>query len=259
MIQLALILIIGLFSSSKAMASENIISLHYQDRPPYFMTNNKSHQLEGGELYLLIKKIMNEANIKYEMQKTPISRSLLAIKNNKEAICLSYVYITNEREKFSYFSLPYYTDELIALAIRKDDKRFDKYKTLEDIMKDDSLMPLAKIGYTWGNYTNKLLAQYKNYDSTEINKIDPKKIKVTSQEPKEMLESIANNGADYTYFAVNEIQYHLNQNKDLKDKLKLKKLQDMKEAQSRYFMCSKIIGEKTMEKINKAIKKVTRK
>ncbi|WP_186645917.1 transporter substrate-binding domain-containing protein [Fluviispira vulneris] len=259
MIQRAILLALAIFSSYKSMAAENLITLHYQDRPPYFVTDNVTKQLKGGELYLLIKKIMKEANIPYEFQIEPISRSILAIKNNNEPVCITYAYITTEREQFSYFSKPYYTDEIIALAIRKEDKRFDKYKTLEEIMKDDSLMPLAKIGYSWGNYTNKLLAQYKNYISTEIDKIDPKKIKVTSQEPKEMLQTVANNGADYTYFSINEIQYHLNQNKELKDKLKLKKLNDMKEAQSRYFMCAKIVGEKTMEKINKAIKKVTHK
>ncbi|KAB8031974.1 transporter substrate-binding domain-containing protein [Fluviispira multicolorata] len=259
MIRFLLFTLFGILINKSLFAESEKIYLHYQDRPPYFIINKTSKKLEGGELFILIKKVMKEAEIPYEFQISPTSRSILAIKERLEKVCIPSAYITKDRQEFSHFSIPYYKDKLTVLAIRKEDKRFDKYSTFEDITRDQSLIPITKIGYSFGEYMNKVLAKNKNYISTELEKVDKNKIKVTSLEPEGILESVAHKDADYTYFALNEIQFHIKNNKKIRQVVKIKTLKDIVDAESRYFMCSKEISENTMKKINAAIKKVNEK
>ena len=52
--------------------------------------------------------------------------------------------------------------------------------------------------------------------------------------------------------------YYTHQNEELKKLLKIKELSESTDGLLRYFMCSKIVGQENINKINKSIKKVAK-
>lgn len=146
----------------------------------------------------------------------------------------------------------------MIITIRKDDLRFNKYKTVVDILKDNNLITVVRNGASYGEYIDNNLKIFKNYSHLKTEKIDSKIVKVISTTPINTLEIIAKKEADYTFVPESEFNFLISENKFLKNNLKSKEVNDIKQGNLRYFMCSKVTGIETMAKINQEIKKITK-
>lgn len=250
-----ILLNIFLLPLNNASPLEKELILHYQNRPPYFIDSSQGKLIDG-ILYKNIEKVMKQAKIKYTYDRVPFARSLYQIKEGKENICVTYAYKTQERQKYAVYTEPIYKDEKIAIAIRKGDSRFQNYTTLKEIMKNSSLVPMIRIGYSYGDYIDELILNFKNYKADDFNTRNQEKIKDTSKDPEYILTSVASKEIDYSFWPKNELSFLIKQSPNLKNELETKDLRDVQTAQYRHLLCSKSVNSEDIEKINKAIKQV---
>jgi uncharacterized protein (TIGR02285 family) len=258
------VLIITAVFSIQAFSLEDKdkIFIHIKNFPPFFIQEKEGGEIKSGILYDLIKKILQESKINYTFENSPIGRSVDEIKKNKRLVCLSYAVKTKDRENIAYFSEPIFRDYRMVLIYRKRDKRiFDKYKKFSDILQNNNLKILLKIGYSYGEYGDKILNKFKNYDKTSLSLSDPnnKSLVTTSVETEIMLKQIVHERADYMLDGGNQTKYLFENNDEAKKYLEIKNLDDYPLGQLRYFMCSKSMPKEKMYIINQAIKKIVNK
>ena len=108
--KLFLVLILFSFEKNIFPNSNEILQIHYNDRAPFFIKNKSKNLLDDGILYHLIKKILKNANIKYEFNDFSLPKSIILMKENKENICISYGLNDPTRNEFSQASLPYFKE-----------------------------------------------------------------------------------------------------------------------------------------------------
>jgi polar amino acid transport system substrate-binding protein len=246
-------------------SSQNIYSIEsdkiiidFYPRPPFYMKENGVNYPNDGIIYHLAVKILAAANIPYEFNLIPFIRATMEIKENKTRICAPSAYKTKEREEFSYFSKPIFQDKKTVLIIRKNDERFKKYNTFDNVLKDSNLKILLKIGISYGGYTDEKILQYKNIVLSKLHQDKHSGVEFTSDDNSSMLNDIAYKKADYTFITGNEAEYLFKRKNTFKSLLTILPLKDQPEGEKRYFMCSKIVGVDTMNKIDKAISKIVR-
>lgn len=255
-LKMVIIFFILVFLKNNSVANEDKLEIDYIDRPPYFIVEKNNAKLVDGVLYNLTMKIFNSAKIPFEFKNVPTMRSVLQMKENKFKTCVSYAFKNKERAEIFYFSKPYFKDKKTVLIIRKSDNNFDKYNKIDDILNNINLSLLMKIGFSYGQFLDEKVLKYKNIKISEIQSNKRKDVIFTSLDNTLMLNSIAEKKADYMFIGRNEADYLIENNSKFQLFLKIKELKEMPEGESRHFMCSKIVGLETMQKIDDAIDKV---
>ena len=216
------------------------IRISYHIRPPFY-TKKKD-----GIIDKKLKFLEKETKIKFIMEEYPVKRALKIILQNKEKFCLGSVYFNKEREKIGKFSVPIYHGKAILIVVRKNDNRFSKKENASELLKNNKILPLFKIGYSYGKYIDKIIKD----NNININN--------TTADVQTMLIQISKNRADYMFIGSEEANYFLqNNNYDLKKNLKLVPLSDIIVGENRYILCSNLVTNLEMNKINKALLKIS--
>jgi hypothetical protein len=258
-VKISLIFILCFLSKAIHSVETEKIYIHYINRPPYFIKNDKTKKLDNGVLYKIIESIFNNAKLAHEFIEVPSPRTHIDIKRNNENICHGYSVEIQQRKSYGVFSLPYFQDKPYVLVHRKNDMRFNKYQSLTDILSDFNLILLLKFKYTFGKYVDSQIEKIKkhNIDITEDENNGKTGLQLTYVENINMLQQISSNRADYMMITENEFQYLKNTNKDIKNNLTFKRISDITIGNKRVLFCSKKIGDKNMEKLNNSILKVS--
>lgn len=102
-----LILIISIISYAEA----EILKIHYQTRPPLYITDPITKKLVDGQIYKLANRILVGSKVPFKFEESPLMRSIAEIKKNKSPICYISVYKSKDREDISIFSAPYYREK----------------------------------------------------------------------------------------------------------------------------------------------------
>ncbi|MGY3804193.1 hypothetical protein ACWNT8_09050 [Pigmentibacter ruber] len=248
------ILSIILLDFSLAFSLEDKIFIAVYDRPPFVIFDKDTGLPKDGILYKQAIKILEKSRISYEFKEMPLIRSLEIIKKNEMKICTIYAYKSKDREAYSFFSEPYYSEKRLVLVALKNSEIVNKAKTLEELLKIDDFKIQLKVGYSYGLNVDQLVKKYKNF-SNSIDKVaDERKIYLTSDNILEMLYNIVKKKADYMLINGSEFEYFYNLEYELKENLQYKLFPDIPEGEKRYFMCSYKVGEELINKINKTIK-----
>jgi hypothetical protein len=113
----------------------NLITLHYNERPPYLVTTERGvGGLTGDPATIAFER----SNIPFQWNQTPSKRQIYLLQQNRGRDCLVGWFKNMEREEFAKFTLPIYRDKpQIALA-RANNQEIRTISTVGDIFADRS-------------------------------------------------------------------------------------------------------------------------
>ncbi|WGL58620.1 transporter substrate-binding domain-containing protein [Pigmentibacter sp. JX0631] len=234
------------------------INIDYIIRPPYFISANNDGELSDGEIYRIVTKIFKNTNIPFEFKKVPFIRTYQTIKENKIKVCSPSSFKTKEREEFAIFSKSIFQDKKTVIIYRFDNDIISKFNKTDDFLKQNDLKLLVKIGFSYGTFIDEKVLKFKKISLAETKSQEAENVTFTSSDNNLMLEDILTRKADYMFIGRNEAEYLLNVNSEFNKKLKIKDLIDVPNGEKRYMMCSKIVGNEIIEKINKEIDKLVK-
>ena len=218
--------------------ANDLITLHYNERPPYLVTTDNGVRGLTGDPATLI---FQESDIPFRWQQTPSKRQIYILQQNKGRDCLVGWFKTKEREEFAKYTLPIYQDKpQIALA-RADNNKIPDVTTVEEIFSDSQLNLLVKDGYSYGDFLDGKIAEYHPV-RTE-----------TTVENREMLKMVFARHADYFLIAPEEANGLIESSGfDLND-FKFIHFIDILSGEKRYILCSMQVEDSIIDQLNAAI------
>lgn len=237
---------------------KNTIIIGYFTRPPYFISNEDDSKLIDGDIYNIVTKVFNKANIPYEFIKSPQIRTIDDIKENKKKICSTSLFKTKERKEFALYSLPIFQDKKTVIITSKKNLDLIKINNSQNVLANENFKLIVKIGFSYGAYLDEKIYQYKKVKLSEKYSQESKNVIFTSNDNTLMLYDIHSGKADYMFVGRNEAEYLLENNSLFKSSLEIVDLHDIPEGQKRHIMCSKLVGTATMNLLNKEIKKLVK-
>lgn len=218
--------------------NDNLITLHYNERPPYLVTTDRGVEgLTGDPATIAFEK----SNIPFQWEQTPSKRQLYLLQQNSGRDCLVGWFKIPEREAFAKYTLPIYQDEpQIALA-RVNNAKIPSTGTIGGIFSSPQLTLLVKSGYSYGDFIDKKIDQY-NPISME-----------TTVENSAMLKIVYARHADYFLIAPEEADGLIKSSEfDLRD-FKYIHFTDIPHGEQRYILCSMQVEDEIIERLNTAI------
>ena len=219
-------------------AGEDVITLHYHERPPYYITGPLGvYGLCADPARLAFQK----AGIAFRWEKTPARRQLGILKANLARDCLLGWFKNPERETFARYSTHIYIDKpAIALALADND-RIITGRPLAETLLTGNLVLLRKSGYSYGRFVDHMIARH-----------NPLKA-LTNSENVGMLKMIHSRRADYFFISEEEADALTASSGLPRSDFKYIRFADMPEGNKRYLLFSKKVETAVVEKINAAI------
>lgn len=224
-------------------AAYDLITLHYNERPPYLVTTeNGISGLTGDQATIVFER----SKIPFRWQQTPSKRQIYILQQNRGRDCLVGWFKTMDRETFARYTLPIYQDKpQIALA-RSDNAAIPAETTVEILFTNPQLKLLVKDGYSYGDFLDSKIKQY-----------DPVRTE-TTVENREMLKMVYTRRADYFLIAPEEANGLIESTGfDLQD-FKFIHFSDIPYGENRYILCSMQVEEAVIEQLNAAIRQYYR-
>ncbi|RXK12242.1 hypothetical protein CP965_10755 [Halarcobacter mediterraneus] len=212
----------------------NTLEIVFEQRKPYV---EKTEDSIKGLVGKPIINALNKAQIEYILKEKPFKRQLYEIKSNTKEICALGWFKTKEREKFSKYSTVVYQDKPLGI-IALSNKNFLNHIHIDKLFSLSNLKVLVKASYSYGTILDEKLKNPKL-----------KKNEVFSSHEK-MLNLIKNKRADYMFISKEEADVLLKNEK----KLSYYSLEGLPTGNKRYLMCSKLVEDTTIKKINKFLK-----
>ena len=231
------LMLIGLLQQgSLAHASDETISLHYHNRPPY--ASLKPAGDVQGLTASPVAEAFSAAGIAVNWINTPSSRQLQLVQRNAGLDCIIGWFKNLEREQFARFSLPIYRDQPQMVIALKSNHRIAQQNSLSDLFKDRSLRLLVKSGYSYGPGVDDLVATLR-----------PKKTVVTG-ENLSMLRMLSAGRVDYFFAAVEEVEYLIESHDFNRADYQFLSFAELAHGTNRYLMCSERVGHRLIERFN---------
>ncbi|MCK5311466.1 MAG: transporter substrate-binding domain-containing protein [Desulfobacteraceae bacterium] len=227
-------------NSSDSQFTNNIITIHYHERPPYYVTDSSG-------VYGLCsdpaKIAFETSGVLFKWQKTPAKRQLEIIKTNRSKECIIGWFKTSEREKFAKYSHYIYQDKpMIALA-RKDNNRIKSNRSLKETFLNTNLILLKKSSYSYGQFIDIKIVEF-----------NPT-ILISNSENVTMLKMIHSMRADYFFISEEEANVVIALSGFSREDFKYIKFKNMPKGNKRYLLFSKMVEDDMVERINNAIEK----
>jgi hypothetical protein len=226
-------------AAGEASPAEQVITLHYHERPPYYITGPLGvYGLCADPAKLAFKR----AGIPIRWEKTPASRQLGILKTNRGRDCLLGWFKNPERERFARYSVHIYEDRpTVALALAGNDNIISG-RPLADTLLSTDLTLLRKSGYSYGRYIDAM-----------VSKLLPRQ-DMTDAENVGMLKMIHSRRADY-FFISEEEAHVLTATSGLpQNDFKFIRFADMPTGNKRYLLFSKKVAVEEVARIDAAIK-----
>ncbi len=217
--------------------SEEII-VHFHDRRPFNMAyKDEARGLVATPLNLAFAY----AGIPFHWQVTPAARQLDIIRHNLDRSCAAGWFKTSEREEFGRYSFPIYQDRPFVAITRSDNTLLDETENLDRAFNERRLQVLVKAGYSYGSYIDERLRELK-----------PRQVSTTADN-QSLLKMILSSRADYCFMTEEEAQDQLLFSGLQRSDFKLVYFSDMPKGDKRYLICSKMVDEDILNRLNQAI------
>lgn len=235
-----LISILLRLEKSQAESTQDLtIRLTYNDKPPYYYTDNLMKPT--GFLLKKTLEIFKESKIKYTLQELPSKRIQYEIKNSKDPHCSIGWFKTAEREIYGRFSDSIYKDEPMAIVTNLSAvSEITKHKSLETLFADTKLTLQIVDGVSYGNL-DPFIAKRKS---------TTQKVSNSFQTTLKMIN--ADRGA-FTIVDLKEFNYFRDQMPI--NTLQVIKMKDLRDGNHRYIMCNKATPDWVIERLNIQIQK----
>lgn len=165
------------------------ITLHYHERPPYSFTTDEGVK---GILIEPVEAAFKRAGIAYVWNKTPSSRQLKIIQDNRGRDGILGWFRNPEREKFGLFSQYIYQDSPYIAICRADNEKIGLSISVDELLSNKELLLDVKIGYSYGWFLDE-----------KIDSFHPERDMVTT-ENLQILQKIHLGRGDYFFIAPEE-------------------------------------------------------
>jgi len=222
-----------------AHADDSILVL-YNDRAPYMVTG------PGGDISGLTadpaKFAFTKSGIPHHFESAPTKRQMEAIEASEAKVCIIGWFKNPEREKIGKFTDALYKDKATVAIAKADNTKIDSGKTVDAVLSDKNLTVLVKEGFSYGAFID-----------DKIKQLSPKR-EDTLLENVGMLKMILAGRADYMFIAPEEAEV-LMKSADFKaGDFKLVTFTNMPEGGNRYLLCSRLVPDADIQKLNAALK-----
>jgi len=219
-------------------AGEPIV-VYYVQRPPFM-----GHDTDGKLAGILIQPVaaaFSRAGIPVDWRESSTTRQLTIIEANATRACSVGRYKTPERAAFARFSVPFYQDlPWVGLAGVKF--KVPEHARAADLLADPGVTVLLKNDIKLGPYVDGLIEHMK-----------AKRVGITS-DFDQMISMIQAGRADFSFITGEEEMYYRDKLGLSERDFKVIRFTDMPAGEKRYLMCSKLVGDAEMEKINAYLK-----
>lgn len=221
--------------------TEQPVTLHYIQRPPYMMAAGEGLiGLTGLPSYQAFK----QAKVPVVIKETPFARQLYYLETNSGLDCMIGMFKKPEREVFAKFTKPVYQDQpQVILTSAANAERFSAFNSVVDVFSDKSVVLLVKLAYSYGMTLDALISRYQ-----------PSRIK-TADENLMMIKSIKLKMADYMFLAPEEAAAAIEAAGYAPSDFKQIKFKNMPDGEYRHLMCSKNVPDDVIQKLNAAIQR----
>jgi len=218
--------------------SDTII-LHYHDRKPYSFNFPDGVK---GICATPVADVFKKAGIPFQWENTPPSRQLEIVKQNKRMECALGWFKNPEREKYAKYTRHIYQDKPTIALARADNERIFNPMSVEKIFNDRGLKILRKDGYSYGKFIDERILKYK-----------PREV-LTTADNLSMLKMIHSLRADYIFIAKEEAENVIKESPYALSDFKHVTFSGMPKGNKRYIICTQMVPELTMSKLNRAIR-----
>lgn len=215
-----------------AQAQPQVLTLHYQDRPPY------SSAGPGGAVEGLVASpaaaALTGAGIPFQWQLTPSQRQLVLIQSGRGLQCGVGWFRNPEREARGRFSGALYQDRPFAALVRLDAPTVSR-RPVTQLLAQSAQRLLVKEGYSYGPFLDRL-----------IDGMPTEPVRV-SVDPPQMARMLQAGRADWMIVAPEEADALLLPG------LRLVEFSDMPLGPSRHLYCSADVPVDWIERIDRAL------
>jgi polar amino acid transport system substrate-binding protein len=227
-----------------AFAAENVITLHYYERPP-FHSRDANGQITGLVADPTIK-ILKMADVAFTWQLTPANRILSMLKNNVGMDCSPGWYKNPDRASYAQFSLPIYKDKPLV-GLSRANFAVQEGITAKELLSRPGTRLLAKQNFSQGAYMDELIA-----------KMPTAQVQRVAAEVATMVKMVQIDRADLILTTQEETATFIHQSGlDVKD-FRVLKFPDVPAVENRYLLCSKTVPPHVITRMNKAIRELQR-
>ena len=229
--------VLPLFSPNPA--DNNIISLHYNERPPYLVTTETGvGGLTGDPTTIVFEK----SNVANQWKQTPSKRQIYILQQNSGRDCLAGWFKTVEREAFARYTLPIYQDKPQFALARADNDKISSVGTVGDVFSNPQLTLLVKDGYSYGDYLDRKIQEY-----------NPVRVE-TTVENSGMLKMVYAGHVDYFLIAPEEAEGLIKTSAFDSQDFKTVHFTDIPDGEERFILCSFQVEDSIIEQLNMAIR-----
>jgi len=224
---------------SGTLSSHFPITVHYHNRRPYYLNiNGEVHGLVADA----VTTVLQYADIEFTWLETPATRQLDIVRANASRTCAAGWFKTAEREGFAKFTLPVYQDQPFVAITRKDNELIGDDEELDRLFMERRLRLLVKSGYSYGAYIDEKILEH-----------NPRQI-ITTADNKTMLKMLRTHRADYCFMTEEEAYDLLLFSGLNKMDFRVTRLQEVPSGNKRYLICSSMVPDTTIDRINGAIR-----
>lgn len=240
--RLHIVTCLALFCSAAPALAADVLKLLYEIRNPISYRDSRG-KLTGLAVTPVVQA-MSAAGITYAWIETPFKRQLSMVEANDEAVCALGMFKNKERQQFAKFTHAILRDTyrpniMLAHINFQPDKNLDVLHALSL----PGIKMLKKDNASYGSVLD---------DAIERSHIT---VITTTAESKNMAMMIAAKRADFIFVPEQEA---LNMIKSIPngDQLHIFKPLGMPQGPERFLMCSQLVPDEWIQKINKALGKI---
>ena len=219
------------------------LTVSYFERPPYYFTTEDGNA--AGLLVERTRRILREAGIKARFLSLTPNQILYVIKHANAPHCSVGWFKKPERELYAQFSRPIYRNRPLVLLIHQEQRHsFEKFDNLRTLFKAEDLVMARMSSFSYGSYVDTLLE-----------KLNPTSFfEAESQEG--LLKSIAERNSDYMLVAPEEVDDLIDRSGFSAGRFTTKTLREIPAGNLRYLMCTQVVDDDIMSRINQAIAEI---
>ncbi len=234
----ALLLSLLMLAAAGTQAAEPVLTLHYQERPPYSSRGPDDHP--QGLLIAPLVRALDQAGIVRNWVLTPGQRQLATIQSGAGHDCGIGWFRSAEREALGKFSLPIYRDRPFMALVRSDSAmRGDR--SVASLLEDPALPLLVKDGYSYGAELDALIARH------------GRALRRTTAENAQMARMLASGRAVWMIAAPEEAEVLLGGQADTAGQLRGVALPGLGPGQQRHLYCSRAVPDALLQRIDQAL------
>ncbi len=221
-----------------SFAHDEILIL-YNERSPYVVVD------PGGKLSGLtvdpVRYAFEKSGLEHRWELTPSKRQLGLIESSEIKACAVGWFKNPEREKIGKYTHEVYKDNSTVAVTKANNDRMVSGKTLDALFADKSLTLLTKGGFSYGPFIDGKIAAGA-----------PVRME-TVTENMNMLKFIQAGRADYMFMAPEEADALIATKAFKPGAFKLVTFSDMPEGESRYLLCSHMVPDADIERLNTSL------